>query len=104
MHKTYHGMIPNKTGIVFNRTSGHGVKANIPDVSRMKSKRNSTLMTELYCSTFGSIDAKLWNCLPVDLREIEDQDLFKRKLDLLLQDNRYPRPPPYSWIPGTNQK
>ena len=97
MHKTYHGLIPNETGIVFNRTSRHGVKASIPDVSRVKSKRNSTL----YCSSFGSIGPKLWNCLPVDLREIEDPDLFKRKLDILLRD--IPDRPPTAGYQAPNR-
>ena len=97
MHKTYRGLIPNETGIAFNRTSRHGVKADIPDLSRVKSKRTSTL----YSSSFGSIGPRLWNCLPDDLREIEDPDLFKFKLDLLLRD--IPDRPPTAGYQAPNR-
>ena len=98
MHKTYRELIPNETGISFNRTSRHGVKAELPDLSRVKSKRTSTL----YSSSFGSIGPRLWNCLPDDLREIEDPDLFKHKLDLLLRDIPDRPPTPGYQAPNRN--
>ena len=97
MHKTYRGLIPNETGVNFNRTSRHGIKAEIPDLSRVKSKRTSTL----YSSSFGSIGPRLWNCLPDDLREIEDPDLFKYELDLLLRD--IPDRPPTAGYQAPNR-
>ena len=80
MHKAYRKLIPNETGISFKRISRDGVKAEIPNLSWMKSKHNRTL----YSSSFGYIGPRLRNCLPGDLMEIEHPDLFKCKLDLLL--------------------
>ena len=98
MHKTYRKLIPNETGINFKRTYREGVKADEPNVSRVKSKHIKTL----YSSSFGSIGPKLWNCLPGDLREIEDPDLFKCKLDLLLRNIPDRPPTPGYHAPNSN--
>eukprot|EP00116_Pleurobrachia_bachei_P007088 sb/3467350/ len=62
--------------------SRHGLKAVIPDLARVKSKRNSSL----YSSSFGSVGPRLWNSLPKDLREIADQAEFKANLDCFLRE------------------
>ena len=96
MHKVYRGLVPNETGVNFYQTSRHGVKAEVPDLSRVKSKRISSL----YGSSFGSVGPKLWNCLPKDIREIEDPGLFKYNLDCLLRE--IPDLPPTPGYPAPN--
>ena len=97
MHKVFCGLAPNETGVKFYPTSRHGTKAEIPDLSRVKSKRISSL----YSSSFGSIGPKLWNCLPKDLREIQDPGLFKAELDCLLRE--IPDLPPTPGYPAPNR-
>ena len=96
MHKVRHGLVPNETAVNFYQTSRHGVKAEIPDLSRVKSKRNTTL----YRSSFGSIGPKLWNCLPKDLRDIQEPGLFKTNLDNFLRE--IPDLPPTPGYPAPN--
>eukprot|EP00116_Pleurobrachia_bachei_P001161 sb/3461423/ len=96
-HKILHGAAPNEVDMKFHRTSRHGLKAVLPDLSRVKSKRNSTL----YANSFGTFGPKLWNCIPADLREIEDLASFKANLDLFLRE--VPDLPPTPGYPANNR-
>eukprot|EP00116_Pleurobrachia_bachei_P008499 sb/3468761/ len=82
MHKILHEAVPNEVNVTFHRTSRHGLKAVIPDLARVKSKRNSSL----YSSSFGSVGPRLWNSLPKDVREIAGQAEFKANLDSFLRE------------------
>ena len=96
MHKTLHETVPNEVGVAFYRTSRHGLKAVLPDLSRVKSKRCASL----YASSFGSVGPRLWNCLPREIREIENLDLFKATLDRFLRT--VPDLPPTPGYPTQN--
>ena len=97
VHKILHGAAPNEVDMKFHRTSRHGLKAELPDLSRVKSKRNATL----YGNSFGTFGPKLWNCIPTDIREIGEPASFKANLDLFLRE--VPDLPPTPGYPSRNR-
>ena len=96
MHKIRHKLVPDEMKITFYPTTRHGLKAEIPDLSRVKSKFNSSL----YKSSFGSVGPRLWNSVPKDIREISDPAEFKANLDSFLRE--VPDLPPTPGYPSQN--
>ena len=76
--KAIRGEVPD-FGIKLNdrENARNGIKMIVPDKRKMKALRSDSLYVR---------GPELWNCLPIDIREISQSKLtFKKKLDKFLK-------------------
>jgi len=84
--KIYNGTCPNDIDIRFHPSSRHGIRAQVPTLSKSSSLRNQTM----YDASFAVIGPRLWNCIPPHLHAVADPIQFKIKLTeflLTIPDN-----------------
>ena len=89
MYKIYRNLIPNNLNLQFYETPRHG-----PMCRRKKLISKSARINSLRCNSFSDSGAKLFNCLPKQLKLSKTKESFKRNLDRILR--KLPDCPPIS--------
>ena len=96
MWKVLNNACPNDLDIKFHQSSRHGLKANLPQLSKSSTQRHQSL----YDSSFAVLGPRLWNIIPCSLTQEPDFQQFKNSITKFVQI--VPDQPPVSGYSTTN--
>ena len=96
MWKVLNNACPNDLDIKFHQSSRHGLKANLPQLSKSSTTRHQSL----YDSSFAVLGPRLWNIIPCSLTHEPDFQQFKNSVTKFVQS--VPDEPPVTGYSTTN--